>query len=124
MFTILLVEDQAMSRETLAALLRHEGFRVLPAQHGREGLDILEHQKVDLVLFDLFMPKMGGVAMLEAIRADARFSSLPAIVFTGSMDSSQIAQVAELNVQEIFSKARFSIEELLARLHQCLPVAA
>jgi len=123
MFTILLVEDQAICREPLAKLLRYEGYRVLTAANGIQAITALQTAPVDLLLLDLILPKMNGLALLQQIRENEKWRSIPVIAVTGSMDSSQIARLIELRVSEIFSKMRFSIEELLASIVKHLPEA-
>lgn len=122
MYTILLVEDHAVCREPLAKLLEYEGFSVITAENGVEALQVFNDEApVDLLLFDLIMPKMSGPKLLQAVRKDTRWQHLPAIVMTGSMDASLIAKLSELNVRDIFSKMRFSMDEQLASIRACVP---
>lgn len=69
--TILLVEDEPEVREAIQAILTHLGYRVLPAVNGREALNVYErrHADIDLVITDLVMPEMDGVALIKALRA-------------------------------------------------------
>jgi signal transduction histidine kinase len=79
---VLVVDDEPIVREVLADLLEAAGYAVLPAPGGAEALAMLEAgEAVDLLLTDLSMPGMGGVALIEA--AQARRPSLPAILLTG-----------------------------------------
>lgn len=122
MFTILLAEDQAICREPLAKLLRYEGFEVVTATTGVETLQILHDRPIDLLILDLILPKLSGLAALEKIRADDRLRELPVIVVTGVMDSTQIAQVVvDYSAKEVFSKMRFSLDELIKVIRESLP---
>ena len=123
MSTILLVEDQAICREPLAKLLRYEGFNVVAASNGIEAMQILNEHPIDLLLLDLILPKLSGLALFEKIRREPRWCELPVIVVTGVMDSSQIAHVVlELNAKEVFSKMRFSLDELLRTIRESIPI--
>jgi two-component system response regulator MprA len=68
--TILLVEDDAAVRETIARVLRREGFVVLMAANGDEALRIAESKSIDLVLLDLNMPVRGGWDTFEKLTSD------------------------------------------------------
>jgi DNA-binding NtrC family response regulator len=62
--SILIVEDEAVLRGSLAELLTQEGYEVLQAGHGKEAFDLLLQRPVDLILSDVRMPEMDGVALL------------------------------------------------------------
>jgi CheY-like chemotaxis protein len=83
--TIIVVEDDEGIRETMAALLEDEGFRVLQAENGREGLTMLrEAGGAVLVLLDLWMPIMNGWQMMEALRADPALRCVPVVVISAA----------------------------------------
>lgn len=85
--TIILVEDDEGIRETMAALLEDEGYRVAQAANGEEGLAAL-HAATDpcLVLLDLWMPVMNGWQMLEAMKRDAALARVPVVVISAAGD--------------------------------------
>ena len=66
--TILIAEDEAMLRESLAELLTEEGYEILQAANGKEAHDIALAQPVDLVLTDVRMPEMDGLALLQHLQ--------------------------------------------------------
>jgi CheY-like chemotaxis protein len=123
---ILVVEDTQIVREPLSRLLRSEGFTVIPAADGSEAMGALNdvEQPVDLVLLDVLMPRMDGVAFLTAMRADARFRELPVIGLTGVSDSGRLARLRELGVKEIVHKVRFTFDGLLEDIRRHLPACA
>ena len=71
---ILLVEDEAPLRETLAARLKREGFAVDAAADGEEGLYNGREVPFDLAIIDLGLPKMSGMDLVRALRSEARSS--------------------------------------------------
>ncbi|MEI6214447.1 MAG: sigma-54 dependent transcriptional regulator [Desulfuromonadales bacterium] len=89
--TILAVDDDTTSLRVLGTHLKHLGFDVVTAQGGLQALALLEHQTVDLLISDLRMPDMDGVALLEEVRR--RGLSMPFIVVTacGSIESAVAA---------------------------------
>ena len=83
--TILLIEDDDGIRETMAALLEDEGFAVVQAANGADGLAKLRQvDGVCLVLLDLWMPIMNGWQLLAELRADDRLAQLPVVVISAA----------------------------------------
>lgn len=83
----MLVEDDDGIRETMAALLEDEGYRVVAATNGEEGLAALRAASDPcLVLLDLWMPVMNGWQMLEAMRDDAALCKVPVVVISAAGD--------------------------------------
>ena len=121
---ILIVEDTPIIREPMARLLWSEGYAVTAAANGVEALASLEKEPVDLVLLDVLMPRMDGVAFLTALRADPRFRELPVIGLTGVSDTARLARLRELGVKEIVHKVRFTFDGLLEDIRRNLPQAA
>jgi DNA-binding NtrC family response regulator len=66
--TLLIVEDDPTVGESIRLLLKKRGFSILLASNGKEALQVFRHEMVDLVITDLVMPKMDGMALLEAIK--------------------------------------------------------
>ncbi len=124
MHRVLIIEDTPIIREPMARLLRSEGFAVTGAANGVEALAWLNTNTVDIVLLDVLMPKMNGVAFLEAFRNDARFADVPVIAVTGVFDSTWLLRLRELNVRTVIHKGRFDLDDLLSEVHRHLPQAA
>lgn len=83
---ILLIDDNPLVREALAAMLTSDGHTVLPAAGGREGLARLEAgEAVDLVLTDLKMPGLSGWEVVRAVKA--RWPHVPVAVITGTPEA-------------------------------------
>jgi two-component system response regulator MprA len=117
MSLILVVDDHAATREPLAKLLRYDGYETAVASNGAEALEALRERKPDLVLLDLLMPKMDGMAFLDQAAREPHGSDLPVIVVTGGLNVSQIRRAGELpGVVDVMSKARFTVDGLLDRI--------
>jgi two-component system cell cycle response regulator DivK len=82
MRTILIADDNRLSRELLRDVLDGAGHRVVEARDGGEALRLIEEQAPDLVLLDLEMPVKNGYAVLECIQAHPRFSKTPVVAVT------------------------------------------
>lgn len=96
--TLLLVDDEASILSSLRRLLRPAGYRILTAESGRAGLDILEHEVVDLVISDMRMPEMDGAKFLEQVRS--RWPEVTRLLLTGYADVT--STIEAINRGEIY----------------------
>ncbi len=67
MATILLIDDEAEVRMLCQIVLEGAGYHVLTAESGRQGLRLLQHEQVDLILVDIFMPEMDGLEIIQLL---------------------------------------------------------
>ena len=81
---VLVVEDEAESRETLRELLELEGYKVETASDGKAALQLLETIDPCVVLLDLFMPVMDGWQMVDRLRTDGRLGRMNVLVITSA----------------------------------------
>ena len=82
MASILAVDDSASMRQMVAFTLKGAGYAVVEAADGQEALGMAKAQKVDLVLTDVNMPKMDGIALVRALRALAEYKFTPILTLT------------------------------------------
>ena len=95
--TILLAEDHPDSRDALSTLLSAFGYRVLLAGNGREAVALaLEHQP-DLILMDMMMPGMDGLAATRALRSESGFRQVPILAVTAMEGAEEPARAAGCN---------------------------
>lgn len=89
--TVLLVEDEIPTRDTLRDVLQDEGYKVAVAGNGQEALDQLSSVgDVCVILLDLMMPVMDGLQLLAAMRSDSRFTSTPVLIITSDPTSAPV----------------------------------
>ncbi len=111
---VLVVEDDPNVRGLLQTLLEVEGYAVVTASDGMDGLGHAAASSPGLVLLDLVMPDLGGARVLERLRDDPVLSQIPVIVVTGHEDALPEVQ-ATLGADNVFLKP-FAVAELLARV--------
>jgi len=115
--TILVIDDTALARESVAKLLEYEGFDTIRAANGKEAYATLYERTPDLILLDLMMPEMDGVTFLRMVRHSPRWQQLPVIVLTGAGDDNHlIARARELHIDDLVPKATFGFQDLLDRI--------
>jgi CheY-like chemotaxis protein len=81
--TVLIVDDDTRNIFAISSLLEAEGMKVLSAENGRSGIDMIEqHPEIDIVLMDIMMPDMDGYETMKLIRNDPKKRYLPVIAVT------------------------------------------
>ena len=80
--TILIVEDNAKNMKLVRDLLQHHGHRTLEADTGEAGLALALKERPDLVLMDMHLPGMDGLAATRLLKDDARTRDIPVVAFT------------------------------------------
>jgi two-component system KDP operon response regulator KdpE len=114
--TILIIEDEKCISELLGDVLELEGFDLLFAHDGVEGLRVFERHRPDLVLTDILMPRMDGRETCRRIR---EISDVPIIILSCKIDEADIARGLELGADDYVCKP-FSKVELVARIRAAL----
>jgi DNA-binding response OmpR family regulator len=109
---ILVVEDDRFLRRACEVGLRQRGFTVLSAADGEEGLRLARTESPDLILLDLLMPKLSGVEVLRALKAEAMTRGIPVLILSNSSRESDVDQVTDLGAAGYYVKANLSLEDL------------
>lgn len=109
---ILIIEDDRFLSSILKGRLEKEGFQVLQAFDGEEGINILRQGKPDLVLLDLIMPKMSGFEVLQQISTDPELCTVPVMIASNLGQDSDIEKAKNLGAIDYYVKVRTSIDEL------------
>ncbi|MDR2503870.1 MAG: sigma-54-dependent Fis family transcriptional regulator, partial [Deltaproteobacteria bacterium] len=78
---ILIVDDEETIRFSLRGILEDEGYAVLEAPSGEEGLELIRHNEIDLVFLDIWLPGLDGLQVLERIRDD--YPHMPVLMISG-----------------------------------------
>jgi two-component system alkaline phosphatase synthesis response regulator PhoP len=116
MIHILVIDDETVITDVLDAFLTDEGYRVLTAGNGREGLECLAGQEIDLVLCDIMMPVMDGRAFCRAVNRDPRFRHVPIVLMSAVRET----LVADDCTYAAFISKPFDLDRVLATIQQLL----
>ncbi len=109
---ILVVEDDTQAREALVSALRREGYEVMEASDGEEGLERIRRDKPDLVILDLILPRMDG---LDVCRKAREITTIPIIMLTARDEEIDKVLGLEIGADDYITKP-YSMRELLARI--------
>lgn len=114
-YTILLVDEEKLVRMIAKRRLAQLNHRIVEAGNGREALDILQREKVDLVLSDWVMSELDGPGLCEAIKKDDQFRSIHFIFMTALDQPGKIAEGLRRGADDFLAKSA-SDQEILARV--------
>ena len=117
--TILAVDDEPHMRRLLEISLRQAGYRALSAGLGRDALEIIQQQPVDLVVSDLHMPGMNGLQLLEALRK--QYEDLPFIMVTAQGEIKTAVEAMKLGASDYILRP-FELETLEIAIQKALTV--
>jgi DNA-binding NtrC family response regulator len=103
MAKVLVIDDELSIRSLLSAVLSQKGYDVVLAENGRKGLESFHQERPDVIVLDLIMPEMDGMAVLQSIRRVDL--NQPVIIFTGAWTPEKERQVHALGATECVEKA-------------------
>jgi two-component system OmpR family response regulator len=110
--TILVVDDEPSIVDTVATVLRYEGFEVFEATTGRQALSLVQERRFDLIVLDLMLPDFDGLSLTRRIRADG--VSTPVLFLTARGEVSDLVSGLEAGADDYVAKP-FSLAEVVAR---------
>jgi two-component system KDP operon response regulator KdpE len=109
---VLVADDDPQILKALRIILTAHGYDVSTARDGREAIDLAAHDRPDVIVLDLGMPRLDGVAVIEAVRG---WTTTPILVVSGRTDTSGKVDALDAGADDYVTKP-FATEELLARL--------
>jgi type IV pilus assembly protein PilB len=117
--TVLIVDDEEDIRKVLKARLTKEGYKVLEATNGEEGVKIAYQQKPSLIIMDIMMPILDGISATKKIKNYLETVSIPIVMLTAKTDSASEIEALDAGADDYVSKP-FDSEKLLARIRMLL----
>jgi DNA-binding response OmpR family regulator len=117
---ILIVDDESSLRHALADKLSFEGFAVLEAKNGEEGLVLALSSHPDLILLDIVMPVMDGISMLKNLRDDKWGKKVKVIMLTNLDGNGKVADAVAWGTPEYLVKSDWKLEDVVIKIREQL----
>lgn len=117
---ILLIEDDKMLLDMYAGKFIREGYEIMTAENGSEGLKLAKEQKPDLILLDIILPKLDGFSALKEIRKDETIKNTPVILLTNLGQDQDIQKGKALGADDYFVKANHTPTEVVEKVRTLL----
>src|SRR5512135_1178093 len=116
---ILNIDDSPTVQRLIEMILSSQGYQVVLASDGEEGIAKAKSERPDLILVDFVMPKMNGYQVCKTLKEDEEFKTTPIILVTSKGDKVGSKFVDVLGITEYFTKP-FQPEELLAKIREVI----
>ena len=113
---ILVVEDELSLARALVEKLFKEGFSVIEARNGEEGLQVALREHPDLILLDIVMPKMDGITMLTKLREDSWGKGARVVILTNLSDDLSVDKSIQYGAFDYLVKTDWKIEEVIEKI--------
>ena len=113
---ILIVEDEDSLLSALVDKFLKAGYRVVTARDGEEGLTVALREQPDLILLDIVMPKMDGIALLRQLRDNSWGQGVPVILLTNLTVSKKIGEGMDLKAENFLVKSDWKIEDVVGKV--------
>lgn len=117
---VLIVEDEEALSEVLKERLENEGFHVIVAGDGAEGLLVALDQQPDIILLDIIMPKLDGLSMLKQLQTYDAGKNIPVIIMTNLSDSKEVHEALASGARDFMVKSDWAISDLVASIRKQL----
>jgi DNA-binding response OmpR family regulator len=120
--TVLIVEDEAGVREVEQRILANNGIATLLSQNGKQGIEMAQAHRPDLILLDLMMPGMSGKDVLQALKSNPATEHIPVVVVSARSTWQTIEESYMLGAVDFLTKP-FEYQELLSRVRRAIKMA-
>lgn len=117
---IAIIDDDCIIQESLQELFSDAGYKVSIASDGASGLDLIVREKPDLVVVDILLPRMHGIALCEKLKASDDFSHIPIILMTGVYKDVNLRMYVHKGLANDFIEKPFREGDLLAKIEKLL----
>lgn len=120
---IFLIEDEEVLIDVLQKKLTTEGYDVVVARNGEEGINKLKETRdnpPDLILLDIIMPKKDGFEVLEERNKDKKLASIPVIIISNSGQPVELSRAKQMGAQDWLVKTEFDPQEVLDKVNKYL----
>lgn len=118
--TVLFIEDDSLLLKMYKTKFENEGFNVLSAFDGEQGLASAMGENVDLIILDIMMPRLSGLDMLAKYRQDPKGKHVPVIILTNLTREEEMKKAKELGVKEFIVKADYTPSEVVGKIKEYL----
>ena len=113
--SLLVVDDNKINRLKLNRALKAENYSICEASGGQEALDMLQSEKIALVLLDVMMPEVDGYQVLEQMKGDQHLKHIPVIMVSAMEEQEDVDRCLEMGAADYITKP-FDVEQLKDRV--------
>ena len=120
MAKILIIEDDNFLQGLEAGKLKKDGYDIITASSGEEGMKKITEPGINLILLDLVLPNFDGFSILQKIKETDATKNIPVIVFSNLSEDKDIKKAEKLGANDFMIKSNFTLEELIEHINKIL----
>lgn len=117
---ILFVEDESALQKSIGDILSKEGYKIVKAMDGEEGLRLAKEEMPDLMILDIILPKLDGLQVLEKVKKDDGTKDIPVIILTNLEGTESVQKALELGATTYLIKSNYTLEEIVRKVNKAL----
>ena len=119
-FKVCIVEDDPMIQEIYQTALETEGYKVIQAFDGEEGLALIKKEMPDIALVDIMMNKKDGICLIKDLQKDPQLVAIPVIIITNRSDEKTMEEAGKLNTKFYLEKSLFKPKDIVEYVKEAL----
>ncbi len=117
---VLLVEDDKMIIDMYTLKFTQEGYDVVQAENGKDGLELAKKERPDIILLDIILPQMDGFTVLKELKADANVKDIPVVLLTNLGQDGDVKKGLELGANDYLIKANYTPSQVVDKVKSVL----
>ena len=117
---ILIIEDEASLRNTMADFLNEENFKAIGAEDGEIGIQLAKKELPDLILLDIILPKKDGFEVLTELKNDESTKKIPVILLTNLESPEDVEKAFAKGVTTYLVKSNYKLEDIVKKIKETL----
>jgi DNA-binding response OmpR family regulator len=117
---VLLVEDDKMIIDMYTLKFTQEGYEVVQAENGKDGLEAAKKNPPDIILLDIILPQMDGFTVLKSLKADPKTKNIPVVLLTNLGQDGDVKKGLELGAVDYLIKANFTPSQVVDKVKSVL----
>jgi PAS domain S-box-containing protein len=114
-FNILVIDDSSLLRKQVDMILKARSYTIFQAKSGKDAMEILEKESIDMILLDLELPDMHGSTLLEIIKENPSYTAIPILILSGTNDPELISRVLKGGASDFIQKP-FNTEQFVLKV--------
>lgn len=113
---VLVVEDDKMILDMYTLKFTQEGYEVVQAENGKDGLEMAKQHHPDIILLDIILPQMDGFTVLKSLKSDKSLKNIPVILLTNLGQDGDVKKGLELGAVDYLIKANFTPSQVVDKV--------
>lgn len=113
---VLLIEDDKMIIDMYTLKFSQEGYDIVQAENGKDGLDLAKAQLPDIILLDIILPQMDGFTVLKELKAEANTKDIPVVLLTNLGQDGDVKKGLELGANDYLIKANYTPSQVVDKV--------